>query len=48
MKLCQGKFRWDIGERLFLQGLVGPWNRFPRDMVMAGPARAQGAPGPCS
>lgn len=32
MRLCQGKFRWDTGERFFPHRVVGPWNRFPREI----------------
>lgn len=33
LKLCQGRFRWDIRKNFFTDRLTGPWKGQPREAV---------------
>ncbi|KAF4803292.1 hypothetical protein TURU_017488 [Turdus rufiventris] len=35
LKLCQGRFRLDIGKMFSIRKMDGHWNRLPRDVVSA-------------
>ena len=35
LKLCQGRFRWDLRQHFFTEGIVKCWNRLPKEVVEA-------------